>query len=108
MNSGSSTIAFVVAVILAWFGFASRKPEAIRPAGVAVIEALGGSNDALKQYEEQQKKERESLDEFRTTAPYREARSIAIDPAYGKILGFCSLGEGRLAAVTGQANQVPA
>lgn len=104
MNSGSSTIAFVVAVILAWFGFASRKPEAIRPAGVAVIEALSGSNDALKQYEEQQKKERESLDEFRTTAPYREARSIAIDPAYGKILGFCSLGEGRLAAVTGQAD----
>ena len=104
MNSGSSTIAFVVAAILAWFGFASRKPEAIRPAGVAVIEALGGSKDALKQYEEQQKKERESLDEFRTTAPYREARSIAIDPAYGKILGFCSLGEGRLAAVTGQAD----
>jgi hypothetical protein len=86
----------VVAVILAWFGFASRKPETIRPAGVALIEALGGSNDAIKQFEEQQKKERESLDEFRTTAPYREARSIAIDPAYGKILGFCSLGEGRL------------
>jgi hypothetical protein len=104
MNSGASTIAFVVAVILAWFGFASRKPEIPRPVGVAVIEALSGSNDALKQYEEQQRKERESLDEFRTTAPYREARSITIDPAYGKILGFCSLGEGRLAAVTGQAD----
>ena len=104
MTSGSSTIAFVVAAILAWFAFATRKPETPQPLRVAVIEALGGSNDALKQYEEQQRKERESLDEFRTTAPYREARSIAIDPAYGKILGFCSLGEGRLAAVTGQAD----
>jgi hypothetical protein len=34
MNSGSSTIAFVVAVVLAWFGFASRKPEAMPERGV--------------------------------------------------------------------------
>ena len=103
MNSGFSTIAFVVAAILAWFAVA-RKPAITPPVRVAVIDAGGASNDAMRQFEDQQKKERESLDEFRTTAPYREARSITIDPAYGKILGFCSLGEGRLAAVTGQAD----
>ncbi len=103
MNSGFSTIAFVVAAILAWFAVA-RKPAITPPVRVAVIDAGGASNDAMRQFEDQQKKERESLDEFRTTAPYRESRSITIDPAYGKILGFCSLGKGRLAAVTGQAD----
>ena len=103
MSSGFSTVAFVVAAILAWFAVA-RKPAITPPVRVAVIDAGGASNDAMRQFDDQQKKERESLDEFRTTAPYREARSITIDPAYGKILGFCSLGEGRLAAVTGQAD----
>ena len=98
MTSGSSTIAYVVAMILAWFGFAAGRPAKGPLERVAF--AIGGLND----FEEQQRKERESLDEFRSTAPYREARSIEIDPAYGKILGFCPLGEGRLAAVTGQAD----
>jgi len=101
MNSGTSTIAFVVAVVLAWFGFAARKPALTPPVRVAVV----NESELLQQkFAEDVRKERESLDEFRTMAPYREARSIAIDPAYGKILGFCALGEGRLAAVTGQAD----
>jgi hypothetical protein len=98
MNSGASTIAFVAAVILAWFGFATRK-QAENPVVRAVM-VLGGQDD----HEAQLKRERESLDEFRTTAPFRETRSITIDPAYGKILGFCTLGERRLAVLTGQAD----
>jgi len=98
MNSGAWTIAYVVAVILAWFGFATRKPADNPVVRAAIV--LGGQDD----YAQQLKRERESLDEFRTTAPYRETRSIAIDPSYGKILGFCTLGEGRLAVLTGQAD----
>jgi hypothetical protein len=78
MNSGTSTIAFVVAVVLAWFGFAARKPALTPPVRVAVV----NESELLQQkFAEDVRKERESLDEFRTTAPYREAgRSRSIPP----------------------------
>lgn len=95
MGSNSWIVGWVVGVVLAWFGLAKREQVLPLPVRTAM---------RVLDLTEDQRRERESLDEFRRSAPYRETRSIAVDPAYGKILAFCTLGGGRLAVATGQAD----
>ena len=45
-----------------------------------------------------------SLDEHRQSAPYRQTRTIRVDAAAGKILGFAPLADGRLAVLSGRAD----
>jgi len=94
----TTTMAYVVAVILGWFGFTARQPTDGPLLRAAVV--VTGPVDV----EEQLRKERETLDEYRRTAAYREARSIAVASEHGKILGFCPLADGRLAVLTGRAD----
>lgn len=95
MGSSSFGVGWFIGVVLAWFGLAKREaaiPQPVR-AAIQVID-LG----------EEQRKEKESLDEFRRTAPYRQSRTIAVDPAKGKVLGFCPLRDGRIVLATGRAD----
>lgn len=95
MGITSFGIGWIVGVVLAWFGLAKRDQGFPLP--------VRGAIQAFDMGEEQ-RKEKESLDEFRRTAPYRQSRSIAIDPEKGKVLGFCPLRDGRMALVTGRAD----
>ena len=109
MSHGATVVAYAAAAILAWFAYASRKPAEVpnvrlTPATEIKERTLEDLLAAQAQYEERQKRERESLDEFRRTSPYRQARTISVDTSSGKILGFCTLGEGRLALLPGAAS----
>ncbi len=95
MGISSFGIGWFIGVVLAWFGLAKRDQGFPLPVRTAIQTFDLG---------EEQRKEKESLDEFRRTAPYRQSRTIAVDPAQGKVLGFCSLRDGRLALVTGRAD----
>ena len=99
MNHGATLVAYAAAAILAWFAYASRKPAEVpcAPLNRATVIQSQAQDAAQAQYEEHQKRERESLDEFRRTSPYRQTRTISVDTSSGKILGFCTLGAGRLA-----------
>ena len=106
MNHGATLVAYAAAAILAWFAYASRKPAEVpyAPLNRATVIQSQAQDAAQAQYEEHQKRERESLDEFRRTSPYRQTRTISVDTSSGKILGFCTLGAGRLALLTGAAS----
>ena len=115
MTHGATVVAYAAAAILAWFAYASRKPAEVPNVRLTPateikertpddLQAAEDLQAAQAQYEEHQKRERESLDEFRRTSPYRQARTISVDTSSGKILGFCTLGEGRLALLTGAAS----
>ena len=106
MNHGATLVAYAAAAILAWFAYASRKPAEVpyAPLNRATVIQSQAQDAAQAQYEEHQKRERESLDEFRRTSPYRQTRTISVDTSSGKILGFCTLGAGRLALLTGTAS----
>ena len=115
MSHGATVVAYVAAAMLAWFAYASRKPAEVPNVRLTPateikertpedLQAAENLQAAQAQYEERQKRERESLDEFRRTSPYRQTRTISVDTSSGKILGFCTLGEGRLALLTGAAS----
>ena len=106
MNHGATLVAYAAAAILAWFAYALRKPAEVPYARLnrATVIQSQAQDAAQAQYEEHQKRERESLDEFRRTSPYRQTRTISVDTSSGKILGFCTLGAGRLALLTGAAS----
>ena len=104
MTHGATVVAYAAAAILAWFAYASHTPAEVPSAQLNRATAIKAQEAAQTQYEEHQKRERESLDEFRRTSPYRQARTISVDTSSGKILGFCTLGEGRLALLTGAAS----
>ncbi len=97
MNGASWIIGWVVGVVLSWFGLGRR--DAAPPRAVP-IEAQA-VDDA---FTEELKRERASLDEHRQSAPYRQTRTIRVDPAAGKILGFAPLADGRLAVLSGRAD----
>ncbi|MFM7249983.1 MAG: hypothetical protein ACKO5R_08805 [Planctomycetaceae bacterium] len=97
MNGASWIIGWVVGVVLSWFGLGRRDaapPRAVRIEAQAVDDA----------FMEELKRERASLDEHRQSAPYRQTRTIRVDPAAGKILGFAPLADGRLAVLSGRAD----
>jgi len=96
MNNVSWFLAFVVGVVLSWFGFGRRDAS---PPRVARLEIRANDD-----FTEELRRERASLDEHRRTAPYRQSGTIGIDPAAGKILGFAPLADGRLAVLTGRAD----
>ena len=72
MGISSFGIGWFIGVVLAWFGLAKRDQGFPLPVRTVIQTFDLG---------EEQRKEKESLDEFRRTAPYRQSRTIAVDPA---------------------------
>ena len=95
MGISSFGIGWIVGVILAWFGLGKRDQGFPLPVRTAIQAFDLG---------EEQRREKESLDEFRRTAPFRQSRTINVDPARGRVLGFRALRDGRVALVTGRAD----
>lgn len=96
-SSLAALVANLVALVMSWFGFDVRPPQP-----VADVVAAEEVDPAAAEEAEARQRELTYLGEVRRTAPFRESRSIAIEPSQGMILGFCPLADGRLVAITGE------
>lgn len=99
MGAEAWMIGWVVGVILAWFGLAKREHAVPAPLRAAIRVAEGVSD-----LDADARRERESLEAHRAAAPFRQSRTVSVDPERGRILGFCTLSDGRLAVVCGRGD----